>query len=381
MTACGDDSGKSEMVEPSSPGKADAANAVTMKVRLEYDEAQEGEFDKDLQFFGYVFNAHEGGLVNLEVTHLGSSQGLDTSLFVYGPRKGAEYGDSNIANDDDSGYGRLSKIEELRIEETGDYLVVVGTSNAMGRGKFRLLLTCENDQCIQVDESLLSECHDAIADSIDECITNYLEDMPYGSEEAVQVCTDAEAGSDWYDITCNSDWYTPPEFCSAGAEKFIGIMMPVCAAKKKQEYAVPENAIDLTGVNIPGPAHDNVDVAKDDCYSCEIELAAYSYEESAVTLDVALESVRAIQEYSHEWSNDGSATDSTLYSELEDYGLMGLISDVEEGLEITGAAHELGQLTFSGYIAAGAEVWTTTYVLLYADSRKIVTLSFTGWED
>jgi len=94
---------------------------------------------------GFVFFAAEGTKVNLEVTHAGSSTGLDTLLKVYGPRLADGSYPKTLASDEDAGYGKLSKISGLDISIPGFYLVEVTNGAAAtptASAKARLKLSC-----------------------------------------------------------------------------------------------------------------------------------------------------------------------------------------------------------------------------------------------
>ncbi|MGE0548679.1 MAG: 5'-nucleotidase, lipoprotein e(P4) family [Kofleriaceae bacterium] len=73
----------------------------------------------------FVFYAGEGTTVDLEVTHGGTQARLDTLIKVYGPRLADGSYPKTLATDDDSGYGKLSKINDLGISIPGFYLVEV----------------------------------------------------------------------------------------------------------------------------------------------------------------------------------------------------------------------------------------------------------------
>jgi hypothetical protein len=86
--------------------------------------------------------------VALEVTHLGTGMGVDTGLFVYGPKDAnGSYGDRVLYSDDDSGYGELSKIALATFDDAGEYLVVVGWSNGLGK-QYRLQASCVGGACV-----------------------------------------------------------------------------------------------------------------------------------------------------------------------------------------------------------------------------------------
>ncbi|MCY1041250.1 hypothetical protein OV208_07955 [Corallococcus sp. bb12-1] len=86
--------------------------------------------------------------VALEVTHLGTGVGVDTGLFVYGPKDASgSYGSRVLFQDDDSGYGELSKIPLATFDDAGEYLVVVGWSNGLGK-QYRLQASCVGGACV-----------------------------------------------------------------------------------------------------------------------------------------------------------------------------------------------------------------------------------------
>lgn len=104
-------------------------------------------FTTQPQYFSFSLHAAAGAQVKLEVTHLGSSMYLDTGLFVYGPRDASgTFGTTVLAQDDDAGYGKLSKISSLTLTQGGEYLVVVSTGTGAGK-QFRLQADCLNGQC------------------------------------------------------------------------------------------------------------------------------------------------------------------------------------------------------------------------------------------
>lgn len=110
---------------------------------------------------GYVFFAAEGTKVSLETTQAGSSSGLDTVLKVYGPRLADGSYPKTLAADEDTGYGKLSKISELSITIPGFYLVEVSfgaNATAVDGKKTRLKLacsgTCESPLPIDTDLGL-----------------------------------------------------------------------------------------------------------------------------------------------------------------------------------------------------------------------------------
>lgn len=160
-----DDAGP-QVVEPTLDGKADGFGDVEEGGQIDFGDEVRGAFDADFQFFVYRFFARSGAEVTAEVTQLGSSQGLDTTMFLYAMQDGEE--PQRIVFDDDDGFGALSRVDEFRLFETGQYAIVLGTKDANGRGNFRLTLGCDSGQC----EPLESPCPKPMQDEFFECVVD-----------------------------------------------------------------------------------------------------------------------------------------------------------------------------------------------------------------
>ncbi len=72
-----------------------------------------------------MFYAAEDTKVSLEIRHAGTVTDLDTLIKVYGPRLADGTYLKTLASDEDGGYGKLSKIKDLKISIPGFYLVEV----------------------------------------------------------------------------------------------------------------------------------------------------------------------------------------------------------------------------------------------------------------
>jgi hypothetical protein len=146
IVACDvDDDTDGGLVEPSFDAKSDELSGVEDGGELTFGGEASGVFERDFQFFGYTFEAREDAEVTIEVTQKGSSQALDTTLFLYALTDGEE--PRRIVVDDDDGFGALSRIDRFRLFEAGRYAVVIGTKDAGGRGKFRVTLACDSGEC------------------------------------------------------------------------------------------------------------------------------------------------------------------------------------------------------------------------------------------
>jgi 5'-nucleotidase (lipoprotein e(P4) family) len=121
--------------------KADGAQGIEVSGRL-----RPGTVDFTLTTRvprpGYIFYAAEGTAVSLEVTQAGSQAGLDTVLKIYGPRLSDGSYPKTLATDDDSGYGKLSKVKALEISIPGFYLAEVTSPAAPATARARLKLSC-----------------------------------------------------------------------------------------------------------------------------------------------------------------------------------------------------------------------------------------------
>jgi endonuclease I len=181
VASCGDDS-TSESKEPlqiprmADPSKSDAVgDEVHQNGRLSLGGEVFGEFVEDGQLEGYFFTAEAGSVVTIDNTNRGTTRILDTTLFVFGPADDAGYyGVEPVGVDDDSGWGAHAKIAGLAIPSRGDYLVVLGTSQNTGRGRYRLELACQGGSCaVPCGASCGDEdpCSGYACDSRDGCIS------------------------------------------------------------------------------------------------------------------------------------------------------------------------------------------------------------------
>lgn len=240
LAACGDSGPSGPAVEPPLiEGKTDAADRVTLQGELPFDTPRTGAFTEDLAFFGYQLAVRPGAKAKLEVTHKGSAKKLDSTLFVYGPRGAAGFGTSAIASDDDSGWGRLSRLDALSFAEGGEYLVVIGTHDARGRGQYRLQASCLSGDCEPEPPAPVDPvCHPAIADAISACVADTQADPESAfpsALDALQTCADAEVVGAAHDAVCTSG--SPAAFCELSYEDFASEQVPLCRAELAGELA------------------------------------------------------------------------------------------------------------------------------------------------
>lgn len=207
-------------------GKADVVDRVELKGALAWEVPVDGAMTEDLEFHGYTLMARPGAVATVEVTQAGSSRSMDSSLFVYGPRsESGGFGSEAIAFDDDSGWGRLSRLRDLELAEGGTYLVVVGTHDGRGRGRYRLKASCPAGDCAP---ATAGECHPVVADEVRLCIADMVANAEAGtlSEiDALEPCLDAEVIARAFDAICAG---SPEPFCERPFEEFASAQAAAC---------------------------------------------------------------------------------------------------------------------------------------------------------
>jgi 5'-nucleotidase (lipoprotein e(P4) family) len=131
--------------------KADGVPGVELLTSLGPTAPIDGLLGPAAPRLGYVFYVATGTQIDLEITHAGSATGLDTVLKVYGPRMSDGSYPLTDAEDDDSGYGKLSKISGRRLHSAGPggyFLAEVTTKAPISEAKkFRIALRCGSGIC------------------------------------------------------------------------------------------------------------------------------------------------------------------------------------------------------------------------------------------
>lgn len=240
LAACVSDTPDGLLVEPPfGDGKADVGDRVTDLGPLAFgpDQAASAQIVEDLEFHGYTLATRPGAVVSLEVTQRGSSRSLDSTLFVYGPRSADGFGSSALAFDDDAGWGRLSRLRGLTLSAGGTYLVVVGTRDARGRGRYRLEARCDSGDCAPLPPPASGgDCHPALAAAIRGCIDGWLADSDGESidrRDLVEQCADIEPVAPARDALCESP-SAPASVCDLSLEELAASYLPTCRAEAYQ---------------------------------------------------------------------------------------------------------------------------------------------------
>jgi 5'-nucleotidase (lipoprotein e(P4) family) len=153
LTACADTTDDGE--DRSGPAiivgdedKADGATGVELVGFVAPAAPVENLITTSTPRVAYLYYAAAGTKVDVEVTRTGSASGLDTVLKVYGPRDATGAYPTKLGEDDDAGYGKLSKLTGKTMPAAGFYLVEVTTKTAVtAPAKFRLAVTCSGGTC------------------------------------------------------------------------------------------------------------------------------------------------------------------------------------------------------------------------------------------
>jgi hypothetical protein len=223
--ACG--SGEKELVEPSLEGNHDISECIDEKGKIEFGQAVQGEFTEDLEFHGYRFMASAGADISLQVTQKGTSRGLDTTLWIYGPRaQTGGFGDACIHRDDDSGRGACPRLKGVGLGANGEYMAVVGTADGTGRGVYRLELFCLKNNCTEVE---IDHCPEDLKQDFRDCVDEVETESEHQTTglEALDLCLTDHAGG-IYRYNCELGWHAPPEWCLVNAADFADRLVPLC---------------------------------------------------------------------------------------------------------------------------------------------------------
>jgi hypothetical protein len=215
---------------PGLGGKADITDQVNLRGTIEFGGSVGGEFVDDLQYDAWAFGAREGAVIEVEVTHAGSSSRLDDLLFVYGPSDdhGSYANATRLAFDEDDGWGPHARIDELALPAEGNYLVIVGTEGGDGRGAYNLALTCRSGACGR-DVPDLATCDGSILGRADLCMEAKVYDDGESLEDAFEWCAGEDSLAEQFIDQCEYS-STPPTYCGAGLDRFREEMIPACRA-------------------------------------------------------------------------------------------------------------------------------------------------------
>ena len=376
--ACGSETDAPTKSEPTGPvfaGKADVADKVDLKADLDFEGTTEFStaFTEDFEFHAVRFMGSADAKVRVEVTQRGTARGLDTAVFLYGPRDDrGKYG-QRIAMDDDNGYGKLSRLDAT-LPADGQYLAVVGTYQGAGRGHYRIELSCLGDSCLDVE--VPAACPESMSGYVADCVGEYLVDSDYEGtrNEGFETCLGDDSG-DLFDQACDSRWSAPEAWCAAGVDAFEVTIVPACRASLAAEYPKPRDPLPMAAATVPELLEEAT--YDHDCEYCSFEANAYKVGDvEGADLTWILETLQQDDPHAQEGFIDATGNFR--------HGLEELGGDTDALMEAIYAeagsrTFQAGEISWSWYAAAGAEEWVTIYVAWF-DTGYVVALDVRAGE-
>ncbi len=369
FAACGDDGNTDVLIEPVLDGKSDVTSRVDIKGNMRFGDALAGSFTEDLEFHAYTFAAADGASVVAEITQLGSSRGLDTTLFLYGPNNGSGYGSSALVRDDNDGWGALSKLSAERLE-AGSYLLVVGTKDTAGRGDYRIELTCASGECAPKVVVDLATCPADLEYYFEECIADDVFDSQSSPQDAWEYCRDNIDVVDLYETFCNGS-ADDADFCSVGETVFANEILGVCADQFDAIHVPPTTDLDVIQWPISDEMDDLLLAAYDGCSDyCTVEGFAVKYDTAKFdpTIDEVVNTIIGQLDAPVPYGNDGGERPRADFEselsvlEIRDEMLAEMKTWFSSDTFIVGSASGSAQPW------AGVDLYATAWVVVYPDS-------------
>ncbi|MBW2462580.1 MAG: hypothetical protein JRH11_13105 [Deltaproteobacteria bacterium] len=373
------------MPGPDVAGKADFSDRVSTEGELVLVEtldglvAEEGgEFTEDFEYQGFRLRTRGGSKLRIEVTQRGTSRGLDTVLYVYGPHGSGGY-PSRLATDDDAGWGRLSRIDDLEVPETGDYLVVVGTHDGIGRGAYNIAATCLSGDCLDVE--VPATCPGSVEGSIHECVDEWIAEGDYldTRREGFTACTEV-ADDIHFETVCGGS-SDVEGWCLAGFDAYRDVILPACITALDPVF--PEDTDPLRfryrgGLGADIEAH--LEATESDCCGASAVTAEVIAPASgeAVTLAWVVDSVRQAEDMPSLWQTNAETDVATFNSHAGSYNLAPEFVELLEA-NAGSTSFRIGHLDANWYPAAAAEAWEDLYIFHF-DNDVVTTVRFSAGE-
>jgi len=115
---------------------------VDLVATIDFGQTRTDSFS-DSNFLGFVFDAHAGAKVTLEVDATDSAGSDDPVVILYGPVDGrGNWGEAAALNDDRSSKNLDSRIADHSLTAQGSYLILVNSYSGKDTGPFALSLSC-----------------------------------------------------------------------------------------------------------------------------------------------------------------------------------------------------------------------------------------------
>jgi hypothetical protein len=238
-----------------------------------------------------------------------------------------------------------------------------------------------------VDDTAFDACDPAVADEIRGCVEDVVaEEEDVLRAEAFDYCVSV-LPAELRDSLCESAWRgaSPSDWCYAPADHFVAGVESVCEAELAGEFEpLPAPTITFSYHPLPHAVEEDLEQGREGCYgsdSCDVTGWGNSYGAPTGGARVPLgEIALAVQhrlEAKEDWSFNGSVSRSSLESHLGSFYLGDVLGHAEDA--VAGPV-ELGRLSRSYYVAAGAEAWTSVYLLHFYEAHVVIVISVTSYE-
>ncbi|MCP3162301.1 hypothetical protein [Myxococcus qinghaiensis] len=362
---------------PPPPPSGNILDSTTYLGSVALPGSVQTSFTTALQYYSFAINVAAGSSAKLEVTHLGSSMGLDTGLFVYGPKNASgSYGTAVRAQDDDAGYGQLSKAASVTFAQGGEYLVVVSSGEGAGK-RFRLQLDCLSGDCEPVAPSVYATCDSArVGPSVEDCMSHWdAEGVPVN--EAFSRCFGADDAKVVYGSSCAPSAPSRPVWCAGGEATWTQRMWPVCVSDYSVAYGL--YSVSLSSRPVSASLQSALSAANAACgtsSACYGELRGYSFPWSHSTpasLDKVAEAVSLTEQSNALF---GARLANTTYTQFAQTRLLSRLSSLHPGLgQEYSNGSEAVQVTGWHY---SREMWPDAcmvwelYVIYFPQSRGVL---------
>lgn len=234
LVACADEADKTAAPRYDALAAAKADGPVIAGA-LGFSEASIGALSRAVPRQTWILEARPGAIVDLEVTHKGTTAALDTVMIVVGPVTSDVATSPVVAEDDDSGWGLHSRIRGLTLAG-GRYLVTVQSYDGRQKGSYRLVAACRSGACEPVATTGVARddryCHPTLKAGIERCVDEQLADVDrdpatWTSLDVGLSCVDAEPVARWRDAVC-ADESPAPSWCALDYEAFMNTQVTLC---------------------------------------------------------------------------------------------------------------------------------------------------------
>lgn len=365
------DNDEPEVAQPSF-GSADSLSSVSVQETIAFDEAYSNVFDEDAVFHGYRFTSLPSGEVDIEITRKGSSSKLDTTLFLFGQKSFRNW--ERIAFDNDDGWGKLSKITDVEMnEDYSEYMIVVGTALGTSQGKYSLTLSCANGKCLNTTPVRFNSCNDSAFTLFEGCVENELDNADFGDRDpaleiSIDYCVHDEGTLEYRHWECEDAGANAPDYCRASEDAILAVASS-CETRLKEAYDVFDT-IRLSRFEMPTAIEDYSERLFDSSDFVWYDLSGYRVPTSATSKQIG-NSLRGDHPFGRALSVFNAVHRNEYNADSDELQQLKDLLEAQYG----SSYYEVFEVSGSYAPAAGAEEWTTMTVFHFTRKNIVFVLS------